>query len=65
MFLELLVPWQISFCEIEREIPFAAEMLTFIGVLSREGVPIFLLKAIQTDELDFDLDPGILIQYSL
>ena len=59
------VTWQISFREIEKERPIAAEMLAFIGVLSREGIPVFLLKAIQPDELEFEQDLGILIQYSL
>lgn len=59
------VTWQISFREIKTQRPFAAEMLSFISVLSREGIPIFLLKAVQPDELDFDLDLGILFQYSL
>ncbi|CCD45202.1 hypothetical protein BofuT4_P009190.1 [Botrytis cinerea T4] len=57
--------WQISFRAIEKERPIAAEMLAFIGVLSTEGIPVFLLKAIQPDELEFEQDLGMLIQYSL
>ncbi|KAL2073179.1 hypothetical protein VTL71DRAFT_10503 [Oculimacula yallundae] len=61
----VVVTWQISFREIERQRPLATKMLAFIGVLSRESIPVFLLRAIQLDELEFDLDLGILIQHSL
>jgi hypothetical protein len=61
----VVVTWQISFREIENERPYAADMLAFMGVLSREAIPVFLLNAIQPDELELDLDVGLLIQYSL
>lgn len=61
----LVVTWQISFDRIAQERPGAAGMLAFLGTLSREGIPILLLKALQPDEFEFSLDLGLLIQYSL
>lgn len=61
----VVLTWEISFEKIKDERAVAADMLSFIGVLSREGIPTFLLAFVQPDELELDDDVSILSQYSL
>ncbi len=57
--------WQISFDQIRLQRPAAANVLSLMGTLDREGIPAELLTGVSPDEIEFSEDVGILVQYSL
>ena len=61
----VLLTWQISFNQIYKDNKSAAELLSLMSVLDRQGVPRSLLKEKNEDDLTFEkrLDP--LIAYAL
>ena len=61
----VILTWQISFDQIRHQRPAAANVLSLMGTLNREGIPIDLLTGLSVDELEFQENIGILIQYSL
>lgn len=61
----VILTWQISFDQIRLQRPAAAKVLSLMGTLNREGIPIDLLTGLSVDELESQEDIGILIQYSL
>ena len=60
----VILTWQISFNQIQKTNPKAAELLSFMSVLDRQGIPEFLLRGDQ-DEVDFEEAVTLLIDFSL
>jgi tetratricopeptide (TPR) repeat protein len=60
----VLTTWQISFEQIRESTPAAAELLSFMCVLDRQGIPEFLLHD-STNRLDFEDRLRPLIDFSL
>jgi tetratricopeptide (TPR) repeat protein len=60
----VLTTWQISFKQIRESTPAAAELLSFMCVLDRQGIPEFLLHD-GTNRLDFENRLRPLIDFSL
>ncbi|CAD6593278.1 MAG: hypothetical protein ASARMPREDX12_007008 [Alectoria sarmentosa] len=61
----VILTLQISFDQIRLQRPAAANVLSLMGTLNREGIPIDLLTGLSVDELESKDDIGMLIQYSL
>lgn len=61
----VILTWQISFDQIRIQRPAAANVLSVMGTLKREDIPAHLLTSVSFDELEFQEDIGILMQYSL
>lgn len=61
----VILTWQISFDQIRIQRPAAANLLSVMGTLKRDDIPAHLLTSVSFDELEFQEDIGILIQYSL
>ena len=61
----VLLTWQVSFNQINQDNEPAAELLSLMSVLDRQGIPRTLLRGEGDDDLDFEnrLDP--LIAFSL
>ena len=57
--------WQISFDQIKRKWPSAAELLSFMAMLDRQGIPDFLLSAIYPNALDLEAALSPLDEFSL
>ena len=57
--------WQISFDQIRRSQPRAAELLSFIAMLDRQGIPEFLLSYKYPDPLDHEEALAPLDEFSL
>ncbi len=61
----VILTWQISFDQIRLQRPAAANVLSLMGTLDREGIPAELLTGVSLDEIEFSEDVGTLVQYSL
>lgn len=57
--------WQISFDQIKRSQPRAAELLSFMAMLDRQGIPEFLLGVKYPDPLDLEEALAPLHEFSL
>ena len=57
--------WQISFDQIKYKWPSAAELLSFMTMLDRQGIPDFLLSAYYPDALDLEAALSPLEEFSL
>ena len=57
--------WQISFDQIKRKWPTAAELLSLMAMLDRQGIPDFLLSASCPNPLDLEAALNILDEFSL
>ena len=57
--------WQISFDQIKRTKPQAAELLSLMAMLDRQGIPEFLLCIQYPNAIDFENALGILREFSL
>ncbi|CZR65200.1 related to kinesin light chain 1 [Phialocephala subalpina] len=57
--------WQISFDQIKRKWPSAAELLSFMAMLDRQGIPVFLLSACYPNALDLEAALNPLHEFSL
>lgn len=60
----VVLTWQMSFDKIRSQRPVAANLLSLMGVFNRDDIPVQLIN-ISVDEIEFDEDIGILLQYSL
>ena len=61
----IILTWQISFDQIKTQYPSAANLLSRMCILDRQGIPGFLLRQGDTASLDFDDAIGILMGFSL
>jgi tetratricopeptide (TPR) repeat protein len=57
--------WQISFDQIKDKWPSAAELLSVLAMLDRQGIPDFLLHAIHPNDLDLEAALSPLEEFSL
>jgi hypothetical protein len=57
--------WQISFDQIKRKWPPAAELLSLMAMLDRQGIPDFLLRACYPNALDLEAALSPLDEFSL
>ncbi|CAJ2502645.1 Uu.00g100390.m01.CDS01 [Anthostomella pinea] len=60
----IILTWEISFNKIRSSNPSAAELLSLMSSFDRQGIPRYLLCE-EEDDLDFEDDIGLLINYSL
>ncbi len=56
--------WQISFSQIKRQNPAAADLLSCMCMLDRQGIPEFLFSEDGDQSLDFEEAIGTLIRFS-
>lgn len=56
--------WQVSFDQIKKDHPKAAELFSLMSVLDRQGLPDYLFSTRETD-LDFEDNVAPLIEFSL
>ncbi|KAJ9625157.1 hypothetical protein H2203_005112 [Taxawa tesnikishii (nom. ined.)] len=61
----VLTSWKITFDQISQNDALAANILSMMSVLDRQGVPEMLIRPDEVDELDFDEAIGTLLAYSL
>ena len=61
----VLLTWQTSFNQINEDNMPAAELLSLMSVLDRQGVPRFLLQKKDEDDLDFEKRFNPLVAFSL
>ena len=61
----VFLTWQISFHQINKENPSAAELLSIMSVFDRQGVPQYLLQNMDEDDLDFERRLAPLEYFSL
>ena len=61
----VLLTWQISFNQINQDNKPAAELLSFMAVLDRQGIPRFLLQGKKEDDQEFEnrLEPLIAFSF--
>ena len=57
--------WQVSFDQIQDQTPRAAELLSLMAVLDRQGIPKALLSREDEDEIDIIANLGTLQAFSL
>lgn len=58
--------WQVSFNQIKKDHPKAAELFSLMSVLDRQGLPDYLFSTRETDlDLDFEGNVARLIEFSL
>ena len=60
----VITTWQISFNQIRRDNPFAADLLSLMSVLNRQGIPEALLRG-DSDQLAFEDALAVLSGFSL
>ena len=60
----VVLTWQMSFDKIRSQRPVAANLLSLMGILNRDDIPAQLIN-ISVDDIEFDEDIGMLLQYSL
>ena len=61
----VFLTWQISFEQIKKENPLAAELLSILSVVDRQGIPRYMLQNIDEDDLDFERRLAPLDDFSL
>jgi tetratricopeptide (TPR) repeat protein len=60
----VVITWQISFDQIKTQDPSAAQLLSRMSVLDRQGIPAFLFYHDDNDRLGFDDAVGTLVGFS-
>lgn len=61
----VLLTWHISFEQINRENRAAAKLLSLMSVFDRQGIPQYLLRGEDEDDLDFEGRLAPLVEFSL
>lgn len=61
----VLQTWKLSFDQIQKQQPRAAEMLSLMALFDRESIPRFLLQRDEEKESEFVIASGILQAFSL
>ena len=61
----VFLTWQISFDQIKKENHLAAELLSIMSVVDRQGIPRYLLQNLDEDDLDFERRLAPLDDFSL
>ena len=61
----VLLTWQISFDQIDKENRSAADLLSIMSVFDRQGIPQYLLQNMDEDDLDFERRLAPLHDFSL
>ena len=57
--------WQISFDQVRTQKPEAADLLSLMGMLDRNSIPGWIFRDSSVDDIDFEENLGLLLQYSL